>query len=91
MWRKELIERGSYWRIGNARNVRVYRDRWIPRPNTFVITSPPSLGTYTIVSKLITEDGLWDNRTITTHFNDIDVKAIFDICLESTAREDILV
>lgn len=91
MWGKELIEKGSYWRVGNGRSVYAYRDKCIPRSNTFIITLPPYLGNNTKVSDLMTEDGLWDNYIISTHFNEVDASAISNICLGTIVRDELLV
>ena len=45
MWRsllaaRETIERGSRWIIGNGKRVNIWKDRWIPTPNTFKVVSP---------------------------------------------------
>ncbi|KAL0451820.1 UNVERIFIED_CONTAM: LINE-1 retrotransposable element O protein [Sesamum latifolium] len=43
-WRLDLIMAGLRWQIGAGRNVRIWTDRWIPRPITFqVITAPNTL------------------------------------------------
>ncbi|KAH0983488.1 hypothetical protein GBA52_010665 [Prunus armeniaca] len=39
-----VIERGSRWRIGTWDTVRVWRDRWLPLPDSFQVFSPPALG-----------------------------------------------
>lgn len=31
MGARKLVEEGSRWRIGNGRNVKVLKDKWIPR------------------------------------------------------------
>lgn len=37
---KELVQRGSRWRIGNGKTVRVFDDRWIPCNPGFKVRSP---------------------------------------------------
>ena len=37
---KETIEAGSRWLIGNRRKVNIWRDRWLPFPNSFKVISP---------------------------------------------------
>ncbi|KAK3225535.1 hypothetical protein Dsin_005397 [Dipteronia sinensis] len=44
LWGKELTEKGSRWRVGNGKSVRIYKDRWIPRLSTFKVFSPHFFG-----------------------------------------------
>ena len=38
-----LLKEGLIWRIGNGENVRIWKDRWIPKPSTFMVQSQPIL------------------------------------------------
>ena len=33
----DLLKEGLVWRIGNGTQVRIWKDRWIPRPSTFMV------------------------------------------------------
>ncbi|KAK3229334.1 hypothetical protein Dsin_001215 [Dipteronia sinensis] len=44
VWGRGLIEVGTRWRVGRGTSILVYQDRWIPRPSTFQVISPPVLG-----------------------------------------------
>ena len=33
LWSRDLIERGSSWRVGNGDSVRIYKDVWLPSPD----------------------------------------------------------
>lgn len=35
-----LLEEGLIWRIGDRKTVKVWKDRWLPKPVTFRIQSP---------------------------------------------------
>ena len=39
----ELIKEGLVWRIGNGNQVQIWKDKWIPRPSTFMVQSQPNL------------------------------------------------
>ncbi|KAK3225473.1 hypothetical protein Dsin_005335 [Dipteronia sinensis] len=43
LWGKDLLEKGLRWRVGNGASIRIYKDKWVPRPHTFNILSAPSL------------------------------------------------
>ncbi|KAK2653506.1 hypothetical protein Ddye_013362 [Dipteronia dyeriana] len=64
MWGCEIITRGSRWRIGRGDSVRVYGDRWVPRPPTFKIISPMQLDEHVTVDCLKTEFGGWNVELI---------------------------
>ncbi|KAK3221879.1 hypothetical protein Dsin_008904 [Dipteronia sinensis] len=52
MWGREIISKGSRWRIGDGSSVRIYSDRWIPRPTTSKVVSPVQLGEHATVVEL---------------------------------------
>ncbi|KAK3222936.1 hypothetical protein Dsin_009961 [Dipteronia sinensis] len=31
VWGRELVEKGSRWRVGTGQSIKIYKDRWIPR------------------------------------------------------------
>ena len=64
VWGRELIVRGSRWRIGNGRSVQVYKDRWIPRESTFKIFSPLVQHGNRHVASLKLPDGSWNVELI---------------------------
>nr|POE92933.1 hypothetical protein CFP56_75846 [Quercus suber] len=37
---KETIEKGLRWIVGNGRKVDIWRDRWLPTPDSFKVISP---------------------------------------------------
>ncbi|KAL5565122.1 hypothetical protein UlMin_028286 [Ulmus minor] len=43
VWVREIIERGSRWRVGSGRNIDIFKDRWLPEPSNFKVTTPPML------------------------------------------------
>lgn len=40
MTAKEMIEVGSRWIIGNGGKVNIWRDKWLPSPDSFKVNSP---------------------------------------------------
>ncbi|KAL0416973.1 UNVERIFIED_CONTAM: putative mitochondrial protein [Sesamum latifolium] len=76
----DLIMAGLRWQIGAGRNVRIWTDRWIPRPITFqVITAPNTLSLQALVSELITEEGAWNEAVVQEIFCQEDANAILAI------------
>ena len=43
LWDIVVIEKGSRWRIGSSLSIDVYKDSWLPKPSTFMISNPPHL------------------------------------------------
>jgi hypothetical protein len=55
-----LVREGLIWRIGNGKTARIWEDRWIGHPFTYMIQSPPTLlDRGATVSHLIDEDLRW--------------------------------
>jgi hypothetical protein len=38
---RDLIAKGSVWRVGTGSHIRIWRDKWLPGPHTHCIVSPP--------------------------------------------------
>ncbi|KAL9453009.1 hypothetical protein AB3S75_008744 [Citrus x aurantiifolia] len=56
LWGRQVIQKGARWRIGNGNNILVYKDNWIPRPDTFKPISLPSLPIDTTVADLMDDE-----------------------------------
>jgi hypothetical protein len=90
---QELLKEGLVWRIGNGLKTRIWKDRWLPRPSTFMIQSPPSLlNSDAIVSEIIDEDTRWwKTQLLETLFSDEEVQLILSLPVSSTNREDVCI
>ena len=76
------------WRIGDGKNVLVYKDNWIPRPVTFRPISPKTLPPETAVAELIDSKNRWRVDKLEQHFMKEDIEAILKILLPSGKEED---
>jgi hypothetical protein len=55
-----LLREGLIWRIGNGLKVRIWKDKWLPRPSTFMVQSRPCfLDPNATVSELIDGEMHW--------------------------------
>ncbi|KAK3183021.1 hypothetical protein Dsin_030307 [Dipteronia sinensis] len=60
VWGKELLEKGSRWKVGSGDSILIYHDRWILRPLTFKVYYPPVLRDMALVNDLKLLFGLWN-------------------------------
>ena len=59
---RKVVDRGSKWCIGNGEGVHIWKDRWIPSPESFKVTSPMDVPTSVekVSSLLDTDKRSWD-------------------------------
>ncbi|KAL5805000.1 hypothetical protein ACOSQ3_031800 [Xanthoceras sorbifolium] len=89
LWGRELLEKGLRWRVGDGCSISVYRDRWIPKPSTFRLTSCPNLHAEAMVRELISDSGSWNEQLIGNSFNADDAAAILGLPLSMQRQRDI--
>ena len=53
LWSRDLIERGSSWRIGSGEFVRIYKNAWLPSPDGGINPSVLHLAPESTVDSLI--------------------------------------
>ncbi|KAL5746545.1 hypothetical protein ACOSP7_027691 [Xanthoceras sorbifolium] len=88
LWGRELLEKGLRWRVGDGCSISVYRDRWIPKPSTFRLTSCPNLNADAMVRKLISDLGSWNEQLIGNSFHADDAAAILGLPLPMQRQRD---
>ncbi|KAL0408314.1 UNVERIFIED_CONTAM: putative ribonuclease H protein [Sesamum radiatum] len=66
---RQVIEEGIKWRLGDGNSVRVWGDKWIPRPYTFQPITPASVFNPELrVAELIDKDSRsWNSDVLTTN------------------------
>jgi hypothetical protein len=90
---KEVVEKGSRWRIGNGLKVKIWKDQWLPRQFDFKNRSPiVNLDEHALVSNLIDPDTKqWDRGLIYSTFNHAEAKQILSIPISQRSPEDKLI
>ena len=73
MWGRQLPIKGIRWRVGRGRSILVYKDRWLPRPDTFKPISPPTLPAEAGVADLLDAENRWDLEKLKQHFMPEDI------------------
>ena len=90
---KGVIEKGSWWNIGNGRNVNIWKDRWIPIPESFKVISPRPQDTdrEEVSSLLDLERGTWDIDLVRRTFFPHEVDVILGIPISPSLPNDSLI
>ncbi|KAL5542393.1 hypothetical protein UlMin_010103 [Ulmus minor] len=85
-----IIEKGSRWRVGSGKNIDIFKDRWLPEPSNFKVTTPPMLPGVFKVAMLRLNNGDWNKALIEYLFNAKDAKAILSLPIGSFEHDDVL-
>ena len=85
--------RGMRWQVGNGNKIRVWHDKWVPKPCTYkVITMEKSNSTNTLVCEFINRaTGEWNVDKLNSWFIPKDRDAILGIPLSSNNIYDRLI
>jgi hypothetical protein len=89
----DLVKDGLVWRVGSGETVRIWKNRWLPTPTTYMVHSPPNLlDPQATVSRLIDIDTKWWNEALLEQlFSREEVISIQSIPLSTTNQEDTLI
>ena len=88
-----VIRRGMRWQVGNGTRIRVWRDKWIPRPSTYkVLTTERPNSENALVCELINRaTGEWNMDKLNSWFQPEDRLAIMYIPLSTIDTNDRLI
>jgi ribonuclease HI len=89
----DLVQEGLVWRVGNGKKIRIWKDRWINSPSTYMVTSPPRiLNSDSTVDSLIDDNTKWwDQDLLNRLFSREDSMAIQALPVSATDKEDTLI
>ena len=90
---QSIVQRGMRWQVGNGNKIRVWHDKWIPRPCTYkVISKEKPNSTNALVYELINKGtGEWNIDKLNSWFLLEEREAILGIPLSSSNTNDRLV
>ena len=88
-----IIKRGMRWQVGSGNKIRVWRDKWVPRPSTYkVLTPEKQTSKDALVCELINRaSNEWDIDVLCQWFLPKDRDVILGIPLSTTSTSDRLV
>jgi hypothetical protein len=86
----ELLKKGLVWRVGNGKNIRIWRDSWLPRSANGKVLTPKGRNRINRVSDLLDDHGNWKTQLIRDAFYPIDADSILKIRPSKRDQEDIL-
>ena len=87
---KDIVERGLRWNIGNGRKVNVWKDRWLPTPDSFKVVSPKSQGAMVErVEHLLDSDRkAWDINNVKNTFLPFEAEVVLGIPINPSLPND---
>ena len=92
LWSRDLIEKGSFWRIGNGKLVQIYKDTWLLSPEGHISSPVLHLAPESTVDSLINVAlGWWNTNLIDLCFYPPGANLIKSLPLCSILQPDTLV
>lgn len=90
---KEVLRQGLRWNIGNRPRTRIWADRWIPIPNSFMVASPrpQNWEGEMVESFLVRKSGGWDINAVRNNFLPYEAEVILGIPISPSLPEDKLI
>ena len=92
LWSRDLIEKGSSWRIGRGKSVKIYKDAWLPSLDGRISSPASLLSPESSVDSLIDPvSGWWNINLIDRCFHPPDASLIKSLPLSFIPQPDTLV
>ena len=89
---KDIVVSGSRWVVGNGEQIDIWKDRWLPTPDSFKVVSPrTSLVSYKVAWLLDKETRSWDVRKVRSSFLPHEADTIFGIAICPRLLKDSLI
>ena len=88
-----VLHRGLRWNIGNGWKAKIWTDRWIPTPNSFMVVSPrPKNAENELVETLLDRElGRWNTSAVRNNFLPHEAMTILSIPINQNLPDDSLV
>jgi hypothetical protein len=88
-----LLKDGLIWRIGDGRSVKIWGDRWLPRPTSFQVQTPcQRLSPEATVSNLIDDStASWNTSLVRDMFIADEAELICNLAINKYGQKDMLI
>ena len=86
----ELLKKGLVWCVGNGESIRIWRDKWLPRPLTGELISTRGTCRLRRVAELLDDRGAWRTDHLHRFFHPADIDIISKIRMSPRLAKDIL-
>ena len=89
---QEIIKKGTQWRVGNGKNILIYKDNWLPDPQHPIIHSPPTFFYYDAQVSILIDKvwRCWIEEAVDNNFLAHEAKLIKAIPLSLNEVNDLL-
>uniref|UniRef100_A0A803P3V6 Reverse transcriptase n=1 Tax=Cannabis sativa TaxID=3483 RepID=A0A803P3V6_CANSA len=91
LWGRELLLKGTRWRVNDGRKVRINEDKWIPRGPPFTLRTHAEVPPNSLVETLINDAGDWKLEALEEKMNKDDIPWILGIQTIQDCGEDELI
>jgi ribonuclease HI len=90
---RTLLKEGLIWRVGNGESIKIWQDRWLPSPSSYLVQAPiQGLSAEAKVCELIDNDTRWWNTPLIQDIFPPEVAAkICSLALSPSGHQDKLV
>ncbi|KAF5448056.1 hypothetical protein F2P56_033560 [Juglans regia] len=87
---RDVVREGMRWRVGNRKKIKIWVDKWMSTPSSYMVQSPVStLGREATVAELIDENtGCWNYDLVRESFNKEEVAIFYTIPVSRMSLED---
>jgi len=91
MFGLDLLKKGTIWRVGNGRKIKIWRHTWIPKPLTLKPARSIRPCRLKWVHQLIDEEShSWKEDVLQRFFYQFDVEEILKIPIHKRGSEDLI-
>ncbi|KAK3224955.1 hypothetical protein Dsin_004817 [Dipteronia sinensis] len=90
VWGRSLLSKGLRWKVGDGNSIRVFQDRWIPRPGTFKTITSAHDSNLRVAALLNRNGRSWDLSKLDFHLLSINREAILSIPVSWKGGHDCL-
>lgn len=88
LWSKDITRAGTFWKVGDGKNINARRDNWIPSLHSGKITSHVSYDSNMSINNLISNDSNLDTDKLKSIFLPYEVDVIRRIPITGPNQPD---